>query len=92
MSYKKTHDITVKTGSYTDRDGNTKGRYENVGQVLSDGENTLYLIKRTFNPAGVPNPEGKDSVLLSMFEDKPREDKPRAPAQAQPDLDDDIPF
>ena len=96
------YDLSVKTGEYTDRDGNTKGRYENIGKVFQ-GDNGFFLVlKRTFNPAGVPNPEDRDSVLVSMFE--PREHGPQAQAPQQGgsqrtpepqgggNFDDDIPF
>jgi hypothetical protein len=77
----KTHDLAVKTGTYTDRQGNEKGRWMNVGSVLetNDGGRVI-LLNRTFNPAGVPNPDGRDTVMLSMFE--PRDDKQSAPAPA----------
>ena len=66
----KTHDLVVKTGSYQDNNGEIKGSYENVGSVMQ-GDNGMFLIlKRTFNPAGVPNPDNKDSVILSCFEPK----------------------
>ena len=107
MAIKKTHDLAVKTGSYTDRDGNTKGRYVNVGAIWEkeDGS-TFFTILRTFNPAGVPNPDNKDSVLISRFEVKPREGqgqqqrpaqqaaapKPAATGSGFDDMDDDIPF
>jgi hypothetical protein len=70
----KTHDLAVKTGTYTDRQGNEKGRWKNVGSVLetNDGGRVI-ILDRTFNPAGVPNPEGRDTVMLSMFEPKERE-------------------
>lgn len=101
MAFKKTHDLAVKTGEYTDRDGNTKGRYENVGHILRDGDNRMLCLKRTFNPAGVYNPDGRDTVILSMFEVKEeqgsappaRQQQRQAPAQQVPqDNDDDIPF
>ena len=75
-SWKKTHTISVKTGSYTTRDGQTKNRYETVGRVMTDFETggKMYFLNRTFNPAGCPmNKEGDDAVLLSIFEDKPKE-------------------
>jgi hypothetical protein len=70
----KTHDLAVKTGTYTDRQGNEKGRWKNVGSVLetNDGGRVI-ILDRTFNPAGVPNPEGRDTVMLSMFEPKERD-------------------
>lgn len=64
----KISDLAVKTGEYTDQQGQTKGRYENIGSLMQ-GDNGMFLIlKRTFNPAGVPNPDCKDSVIVSCFE------------------------
>lgn len=34
----KTHDLTVKTGEYTNAQGETKGRYENIGSLMQ-GDN-----------------------------------------------------
>ena len=71
MSFKKTHDLAVKVGSYTNSEGNEKGRYINVGLVLHDDDGkSMILLNRTFNPAGVPNPDNKDTVIISKFEVK----------------------
>ena len=75
-SWKKTHTISVKTGSYTTRDGQTKNRYENIGRVMTDLETggKMYFLNRTFNPAGCPKRnDDDDAVLLSIFEDRPKE-------------------
>lgn len=64
----KLYDAVVKTGEYTDGQGNTKGRYENVGSVMQGDNGQFLILKRTFNAAGVPNPENKDSVIVSFFE------------------------
>jgi len=78
MSFKKTSDLAVKVGSYTDNQGNEKGRYINVGLIMKDENGkSMILLNRTFNPAGVPNPEGKDTVILSKFEVK-ENNKPEA--------------
>ena len=70
---KKTHDLSVKIGEY-EKDGETKGRYDSVGVVIQ-GENGPYIImKRTFNPAGVPNPENRDTVIVSMFKSEKKEE------------------
>ena len=70
----KTHDLAVKVGTYTDRSGNEKGRWKNIGSVLQmDDGGKVLLIDRTFNPAGVPNPDDRDSVMVSMFEPKERD-------------------
>lgn len=90
MSYRKTHDIAVKTGSY-EKDGKTKNRYENVGYVLTaeDG-GKMYFLNRTFNPAGVPHFDGaSESVLLSMFE--VRNDRVSNAASEPPKDNDDMP-
>jgi hypothetical protein len=88
----KLYDLAVKTGSYI-KDGEEKGRYENVGSIW-EGDNGKYLVlKRTFNPAGVPFKDGSDSIFLSMFE--PRDDQHRqAPQRQRQPVDDggDIPF
>jgi len=79
----KLYDLAVKTGEYTDRSGNTKGRYENIGAVMEKDGNKFLFIKKTFNPAGVPSRDGSESIIVSMF--KPREDEPQQqpPAQTQ---------
>ena len=68
----KKYDVAVKTGEYQDQQtGEIKGRYENVGVVLSDSEGHLFMtLKRTFNPAGIIPKAGKDSIILSFFEPK----------------------
>ena len=92
MKYSKTHDLAVKVGEYQ-KNGETKGRYENIGQILSDGENKLLMVKRTFNPAGVPNPDGKDSVIISTFKVQERDAaKPSKPQQSSEPFEDEIPF
>lgn len=64
----KKYDLVVKTGEYTDRDGQTKSRFKNVG-VIMDGQNGPYiLLDRTFNPAGVSGQDGRESIIISMYE------------------------
>ena len=75
------YDVAVKVGEYEDSEGNTKGRYENVGVVLDSGDGEYMLLKKTFNPAGVSG-DG-DRVILSFFE--PREyEAPKKPAAKTP--------
>lgn len=68
----KTHDIVAKVGEYTDRQGNTKPRYKNVGALMQGDNGPFIMIDRTFNIAGLPN-DGRDNALLSCFE--PRDDQ-----------------
>lgn len=96
----KIKDLAVKTGSYTDRSGQTKGRYENVGSILQmDDGSKMLLLKRSFNPAGIPHKEGSDQIIISMFDPKERDGGAHGPqvvptAAASPavDFDDSIPF
>lgn len=81
MAMKKLFDLAVKTGSYVDNQGNEKGRYENVGSMMQGDHGPFLFLKTTFNPAGVPNPDGRDSVLISMFE--PKEQQQQQPQQRQ---------
>ena len=78
---KKVYDLAVKTGEY-EKDGETKSRYENIGIVM-EGDNGMFLmLKRTFNPAGVPDFRGGDdwmmgdTILISMFEPQEGDSKP----------------
>ena len=89
---KKIYDLAVKTGSYTDRSGQEKGRWKNIASVLQmDDGGKMILIDRTFNPAGVPFKDGSDQIAVSMF--PPKEADGSKPAGAAPSgMDDDIPF
>jgi single-stranded DNA-binding protein len=97
MGAKKLYDLAVKTGSYTDRNGSDKSRWQNVGSVLqmNDGSKVI-LLSRTFNPAGVPFKDGSDQIMVSMFAPKDADAAPapqqRKPAARQQEMDDDIPF
>lgn len=62
---KKKYDLAVKTGTYQ-KDGQEKGRYQNVGAVMEGEKGMFILLDKTFNPAGIQ--DGKGSVLIHMFE------------------------
>ncbi len=71
MGARKLYDLAVKTGTYTDRSGQDKGRWKNIGSVLQmDDGGKVILIDRSFNPAGVPFRDGSDQIMVSMFEPK----------------------
>ena len=84
------YEIVATTGSYTDKQGNEKRRYENVGHV-HEHEGRLYAtIKATFNPAGLPRKEGDDRVFLNFYE--PKEKTTTSSKSSSSDMDPDIPF
>lgn len=107
MSAHKAYDLAVVTWSYTDRTGQQKHRYQNVGVVMEkDDGGKFILLERSFNPSGVPYDATKgNTILLSMFE--PKQDgqssmsgsqraeapasKPAGAGKAD-DFTDDIPF
>jgi hypothetical protein len=69
----QTIDLVVALGKYTDKEGKEKTRYENIGKIVQkDDGGEFILLKRTFNPAGVPNPDNKDMVIVSMFSNEGR--------------------
>ena len=100
----KKYDLVAKVGEYTDGQGQTKGRFKNVG-VMMEGQNGPYiLLDRTFNPAGVGGNDGRESIIVSLYEPKADGNQP-SPAQQQHsqqkanafqpqprDLQDDVPF
>ncbi len=71
---KKSKNLAVKVGEYTTKDGQTKGRYLNVGCIMEGDKGSFILLNKTFNPAGIQ--DGKESVIISMFEEKPKDENP----------------
>jgi hypothetical protein len=95
----KLYDLAVKTGSYTNQNGETKHRWQNIGAVIQGTDGGQYMmLAKWFNPAGVPDERGGESILISMFEPKDRQQAPQQQPQQQDfqapsgDYTDDIPF
>ena len=85
----KIYDLAVKVGTYQ-KDGETKNRYQNIGSVMQDNDGGKFiLMDRTFNPAGVINPDNKSNILISMFKPKSNADEL---SPSKPVSEDDIPF
>lgn len=93
----KKYDVVARVGSYVDQSGQEKGRFENVGAVIVNANGGFnLLLKKTFNPAGLAEPD-KESIILSLFE--PQQSGQQAPQAApQPqqmppnEFEDRIPF
>lgn len=86
MTSRKLRDVVVKVGEYTDRNtGETKGRFENVGALMQSDEDGSYFImlKRTFNPAGVPKQDDRESILLSCYVPKDQREGPQRQSEPQ---------
>lgn len=95
---KKLYDVVVATRKYNDAAGQEKTVWENIGSVIQGEKGPFLSLKRTFNPAGVPNPENRDTVAISLF--VPQEtgktggntSPANKPEQQNSVPDDDIPF
>ena len=69
---KKRFDLVVKTGTYTDANGNEKSRFKNVGVAMAGNDGGMFLLlDKTFNPAGIPGDD--EACLISMYEPKQRD-------------------
>jgi hypothetical protein len=80
MATKKVYDLSVKIGTY-EKDGETKGRYQNIGVMLEKDDGGRFIIMESwFNPAGVPHEAGK-GIMVSMFE--PRQDDGQSRPQSK---------
>jgi len=91
MASKKLMDLAVKTGEYTNKEGAVKGIYENIGAVMESDGRKYILLNRTFNPAGLPNPDNRSTIIVSLFEPRGKESAP-APKTNFDDMESDIPF
>lgn len=78
----KTHDLVVKTGEYQSG-GDTKARWLNVGSaVKAESGKTVFLLDRTFNPAGVSGEGNSESVMIQAFpvDENRQQSQKQAPA------------
>ncbi len=74
MSFKRTKELKVKHVTYQNKEGETKNSYRTVGSLMeSEDGNKFIMIDPTFNFAAVKRDEGRDMVLVSMFEPKVKE-------------------
>jgi hypothetical protein len=76
---KKTHDLAVKTGEFTDRNGDTKARWMNVGALMTDDKGQPFLLIDPLVNFGAIDRQGRDRLIVSCFE--PRDGGDQRPAQ-----------
>lgn len=82
----KLYDLAVAASKFTTRDGKEKTRWETVGSLIQGQDNQgndfkYIMLKRSFNPAGVPCKDGADSIRISLFKPKNSQQQP-APQSA----------
>ena len=69
--------LAVANGQYQ-KDGQTKTRWVNVGIINTTQEGKEYmLIDPTINFAAFPREEGKDMVMVGIFEEQQRQQEQR---------------
>lgn len=94
MADQKVYDLVVTTGQYVDKQGNQKREYETIGTVFQGQKGMYAIMKKTFNPAGVPS--DRSSFFVNFYEPRDRNAQvPRANgnvAQPESDFNDDIPW
>ena len=65
----KKYDLCVRM-SYTDKNGDNKTSWENVGMMMENGNGPYILIKPWVNFAGFPREKGRSHLIVSLFEHK----------------------
>ena len=69
----KLKDLAVVVGTY-EKNGETKKRYQTIGALMSTSDGGQYiLLDPVINLAAIPRQEGRDRVMVSMFEPKEKE-------------------
>ena len=92
-----TRRITAKVDTYQ-KDGETKGRYIDVGVILSGEHGEYILLNPNVDLAGVLiqqrilNPQKASKAVLCNIFDNDRQQSSGSSAPASGDMDDDIPF
>lgn len=67
----KKFDLAVKIGEKSDG----KAVWKTIGVVMEGDKGPYMLLDKTFNPAGIHG-DNRSSILVSMFEPKPKNDQP----------------
>lgn len=79
--------LVVKTGEYTNQQGETKGEYTKIGVILNNQNGDFILMDPSINLAGVllkqnalaakHGKQPSDSVMVSVFDDQPQQSQPQ---------------
>lgn len=76
--------LAVANGSYMNSNGEQKTRWVNVGVIgVSQNGKEYMLIDPTINFAGFPREEGKDMVMVGIFEDQQQVQQVQQPTGMQ---------
>ena len=73
FSGRKLFDMCVATRKYS-KDGQDKTMWENIGAIISSDKNPFMMLKAHFNPAAIARKDGSESILVSLFKPKSKQD------------------
>ena len=86
----KIKDVVAVVGSYTNKAGEQKKEYLNVGSVI-ETERGQFLVLKAIQASQIDK-NGNPCWFFSLYDPKPKEDKKPEPKAPDNDLNDDIPF
>ena len=86
--------LSVKTGTYTDRNGQEKGRYKQVGTIEENqkGEYARFDLVTLAGVCALELAKGNSEVLVSMFAPDNRQTNNPVNTNNTDNFDSDIPF
>ena len=61
---RKVMDLVCVVDSYTDKQGQQKKKYQNVGALMEGDKGQFIMLDRFFNPAGLPNPDNRSNCII----------------------------
>ena len=68
---RKIGDLAIPAGSYRDKNGNDKTRWENVGGLFENDSGRRFItLRRTFSPAGIALDDkgsNRENVIINLF-------------------------
>lgn len=84
-------DLAVVKSTYTNKQGEEKKVWLNIGQVHEHEGREYITLDPTINLAALPRKQGDDRLFVSMFEPKHRQDS-KSGKQTSNDTAEDLPF
>jgi len=78
--------LAVANGSYM-KDGQEKTRWVNVGVILEKNGKEFALIDPTINFAAFPREQGKDMVMVGVFEENNQQQPQQQAPRGQPEYE-----
>ena len=77
--------LVVVTGTWVNRDGETKKNYKTIGQLHEGPNGNDYItLDSDVNLAAYPRKEGDNRVMISLYDPKPRDGEQRTPPPKAP--------